>query len=121
LNADSASRNVATLAADPHSTLALYGHLLALRRERAALHSGTYVQTHTEGDIIAFERRHHQDQRLLVVLNLGGSPDHFTLPDDAREARLLLSTALDREGEAVHSVLDLRQAEGVILELLRPN
>jgi hypothetical protein len=41
------------------------------------------------------------------------------LPDDVRQARVLLSTELDRTGDAMHAVMDLRPAEGVILEVPR--
>jgi alpha-glucosidase len=119
LNADCTTRNVAALAADPRSILTLYRRLIAPRRVRAALHSGDYVATRTDGDVMAFERRHDQDRSLLVALNLGNVPQRLVLSVHATAARLLLSTELDREGEAVHSVLDLRPAEGVILELLR--
>jgi alpha-glucosidase len=118
LNLDHATRNVAALAADPHSMLSLYRRLIALRRDRAALHSGAYVASHTEGDVLAFERRHDQDRALLVALNFGALPRRVMLPDNVKDACLLLSTELDREGEAVHAALDLRPSEGVILELL---
>jgi alpha-glucosidase len=119
LNTDHATCNVATLAADPHSMLSLYRRLIALRRDRAALHSGNYIAGQSVDDVMTFERRHEQEPTLLVVLNLGGSARRLTLPDDAREARVLLSTELDRGGESVHIELDLRPAEGVILELSR--
>jgi alpha-glucosidase len=119
LNADHKTRNVAALSGDPHSLLSLYRRLIALRRERAALHSGSYVASHAEGDVLAFERRHDQDRSLLVALNFAMVPQRLTLPDDAPDARVLLSTELDRNDEAVHAILDLRPAEGVILELFR--
>jgi alpha-glucosidase len=120
LNADCATCNVAAETADAGSMLSLYRRLIALRRDRVALHSGVYVASHTEGAVIMFERRHHQAQDLLVALNLGDSPQRSTLPEKAPQARLLLSTALDREGEVVVGALDLRPDEGVILELSRP-
>jgi alpha-glucosidase len=118
-NADHTTSNMASLAADPHSMLSLYRRLIALRRERSALHSGTYVASRTEGDVMVFERRHEREHSLLVALNLGGSPQCLMLPVDAKDARVLLSTALDRDGEVVQPVLNLRPAEGVILELSR--
>jgi alpha-glucosidase len=117
LNADCAVRNVATLAADPRSILALYGRLIALRRQRPALHSGAYIAVHTEGDVLAFERRHEQDAPLLVALNLGSSTQQIPLPSNVVKARLLLSTELDRDGEAIDTALTLRPSEGLIVEL----
>ena len=117
LNADHVAANVATLTGEPHSMLSLYRRLLALRRGLAALHSGTYGGSHTEGDVLAFERRHDPGRRLMVALNFGRLPQRLRLPHDALDARLLLSTKLDREGEAMHATIDLRPEEGVILDL----
>jgi alpha-glucosidase len=119
LNGDHVIRNVAVQDADAHSMLSLYRRLIALRRQRMALHSGTYVASHTEGDVFAFERRYGNDHSLLVALNFGRLPQRLMLPDDVRQARVLLSTELDRTGDAMHAVMDLRPAEGVILEVPR--
>jgi alpha-glucosidase len=54
-----------------------------------------------------------------VALNLGHASQRLALPADAAGARLLLSTGLDREGEEMRAALELRPAEGIILELLR--
>jgi alpha-glucosidase len=119
LNGDHVIRNVAVQDADQHSMLSLYRRLIALRRQLVALHSGAYVASHTEGDVFAFERRYGNDHSLLVALNFGRLPQRLMLPDDVRQARVLLSTELDRTGDAMHAVLDLRPAEGVILEVPR--
>ncbi|HEY0185099.1 MAG TPA: alpha-amylase family glycosyl hydrolase, partial [Rhodopila sp.] len=118
LNADHATRNVATLTADPRSILTLTRRLIALRRERAALHSGACVEIRAEGDIMAFQRRDDREPTLLIALNLGLSGQRLRLPRDAAGARLLLSTGLDREGEAAAIDLILRPSEGVVLELV---
>jgi alpha-glucosidase len=118
LNANHAMCNVATLSADPGSILTLYRRLIALRRERAALHSGDYIATQSDGDVMVFERRDDRDRGLLVALNFSHLPQHLVLPARAAQARVLLSTALDREGEAVHAELNLRPTEGVILDVL---
>ena len=118
LNADHAVRNVAAMAADPGSILNFYRRLIALRREQAALHAGDFKAARAEGDVIAFERHHVGGRRLLVALNLGHVSRRLGLPAGVAGSRLLLSTHLDREGEDVRVTLDLRPAEGVILELL---
>jgi alpha-glucosidase len=119
LNPDRAERNLAVQAADSRSVLTLYRRLIALRREHAALQTGRYAAACTEGDVLAFERRHGQGARLLVALNLSHASQRLALPADAAGARLLLSTGLDREGEEMRAALELRPAEGIILELLR--
>jgi alpha-glucosidase len=108
---------VATLTAKPGSILSLYRRLIALRRHRASLHSGDIAGIHADGEVLVYERRHAKDRRLLVALNLGGSARHWVLPADAAKAQLLLSTELDRDGEILQDVVDLRPAEGVILEM----
>ncbi|WP_129793007.1 alpha-amylase family glycosyl hydrolase [Sphingosinicella sp. CPCC 101087] len=116
LNPDCEERNVARLSADPASILNLHRRLIALRRSHPALNRGDYVHAHVEGDLYAYERR-SGDERLLIGLNFGHRPQRLTLPGDAPEGRLLLSTALDREDEPVHGAADLRAAEGVIIRL----
>ena len=121
LNPDFAVRNLAGLAGDTRSILALYGRLIALRRQRPALHSGAYIAIHTEGDVLAFERRHELDAALLIALNLGSLPQQMPLPAHAGKARLLLSTELDRDGEAIEGGLNLRPCEGLIVEFQAPS
>jgi alpha-glucosidase len=133
LNTDRATRNVAAMKADPWSILTLYRRLIALRRERAALHAGSYVPVRSEGtdEVFAFERRAGDSaaggERLLVALNFSHASqvlrrrsDDLPAAGAAAGARILLSTALDREDEAVvGSELALRPFEGVIVELAR--
>jgi alpha-glucosidase len=115
LNADHATRNVATAAADPRSILALYRRLIAVRREHTALSVGSYATLHADIDVFAFERR-ARDARLLVVLNFASTEGRFSLPTDASDTRILLSTCLDRENEQIGVDGTLRAAEGVILQ-----
>jgi alpha-glucosidase len=117
LNPDHRTRNVDALAADPHSMLSLYHRLIALRHQRPTLQSGAYVARHADGDVFAFERRHDHDNNLLVALNFGESPQRMALPEDVGKARVLVSTWLDRENEAVAGTLELRPAEGVVVEI----
>jgi alpha-glucosidase len=116
LNADCASRNVAALAADPRSILTLYRRLIALRKEHAALQRGGYVKVSSDGAVFAFERR-LGTARILVALNIGGAAQEAALPADRPRGRLLLSTGLDREDDAMRPILLLSAAEGVIVEL----
>jgi alpha-glucosidase len=49
----------------------------------------------------------------VVALNLGAEP--VSLASDALDGEILLSTLMDRQGEKLHGVLDLRDNEGVII------
>ncbi|HEY3360170.1 MAG TPA: alpha-amylase family glycosyl hydrolase [Polyangia bacterium] len=101
--------NVVTLREDPRSLLTLHRRLLALRRAEPALSVGDYTPRDSHGDVFAFARA-AAGRRLTVTLNLGHEPHEAVLP----AGRVLLSTHLDREGDAVGGVVQLRPDEGII-------
>ena len=105
--------NVAAQRDDPASSLHLYRALLALRRSEAALSIGAWSPLTADGDLLAYERS-HAGRRLVVALNLGHGPLAADLP---AAGRILLSTHLDRDGEAVAGRVELRPDEGVIVEV----
>ena len=105
--------NVAAQIEDPTSMLALYRRLLALRRATPALEVGGYVPVPSSGDLLAYLRQDTQ-RRLLVLLNLGHQPQTFA---SETSGQVLLSTHLDREGEAVSGTISLRADEGLVVEL----
>ncbi len=113
LNDDWPTRNVAQMAASPHSILTLYRRLLATRRARAALSIGDFALLDAEGDVLAYERR-HGTERLIVALNLGGQPQRLRLPDWGSGCRPLLSTLADAAPVGDGTLL-LSGNEGVIL------
>jgi alpha-glucosidase len=113
LNADWPTRNVARMAAEPHSVLTLYRRLLSVRRTHPALSMGDFTLLDAEGDAIAYARR-HASERLVVALNLGTSPHRLQLPHWANDWRPLLSTLADMAPARDRSLL-LRGDEGVIL------
>lgn len=113
LNADWATRNMERQREDTDSMLLLYRRLLALRREREALSIGDFLPMEAEGEVLAYERRSRQD-RMLVVLNLGGTPERFDIPDWASDAQPMLST-LSGPPMIEGRTLALRPDEGLIL------
>jgi glycosidase len=113
LNADWPIRNVARMAQEPHSILALYRRLLAVRRAHPALAIGEFALLDSEGDVLAYERR-HDAERMIVALNLGGQSQRLELPDWASDCRVLLSTVADAAPIEDGAVL-LRADEGLIL------
>jgi len=105
--------NIAAQAKDPRSMLALYRALLALRRKEPALAQGAYALVTATDEVLAYERR-DGSRRLLVALNLGGTPQELrALPGPGT---LLLSTHLDRGGDAFGEALTLAGNEGVVGE-----
>ena len=113
LNADWRERNIEAFKRDAGSVLNLYRRLLALRRTHLSLSVGDISLLKTQGDILAYER-HSGDMRLLVALNLGGTPQIVSLPTWAQGGKVLLST-LDGSTIGQDANLALRPDEGVIV------
>ena len=90
LHADWAARNMAAQREDPRSMWRFTRELLALRHAHPALALGDYHAVDATGDVLAYERR-LGDDRLLVVLNLGATPQSFAIPEWAEGLRVLAS------------------------------
>ncbi|RYE04234.1 MAG: DUF3459 domain-containing protein [Sphingomonadales bacterium] len=88
LHADWAERNMAAQQADPRSMWRFTEKLLTLRHQYPALAIGDYHPIDATGDVLAYERR-HGDQRLLIVLNLGATPQPFAIPEWAEGLSVL--------------------------------
>ncbi|KAB8141143.1 DUF3459 domain-containing protein [Chloroflexia bacterium SDU3-3] len=113
LPADYAAHSVAAEQGDPRSMLTLVRRLIALRRASPALSVGSYAPLVGSGDVLAYVRE-ADGVRLAVALNLGNQAQVVPL---GAAGRVLLSTHLDREGEATDGTISLRPAEGVIVAL----
>jgi alpha-glucosidase len=79
VNADSASRNVAAQEADPASLLSWYRALIALRRSREELRSGSIGFLDLAPDLLAYERGAGTG-RILVLLNFSSKPLQVECP-----------------------------------------
>jgi len=112
---DAARFNVETERGDPGSMLSLYRRLLALRRDSDALTIGRYTTVHASGDVLAYMRE-AEDERYLVVLNLGPAPAEIMVPGPCRIA---LATGSDRADEHLEEKLHLDGDEGVLIEMQR--
>jgi alpha-glucosidase len=111
---DALRENVAGLAADKTSILNLYKALIALRRQWPQLVTGAYERVAAQGDILLYCRR-GEEGALIVALNFGPDAAAVTSSAIAFGSEILLSTFLDRKGETIEGVLDLRGNEGVII------
>jgi alpha-glucosidase len=114
LAADFVHENVANLDADSSSILSLYKALIALRRKLPQLVSGAYEPVAAQGEILLY-RRSGDGAVVIVALNLGAEPVSVTTNSIGNGCEILLSTFLDRQGEAIEGALDLRGNEGVIV------
>ena len=113
---DYAHENVANLSADTRSVLNLYRALIELRKATPDLVVGSYAPVATAGDLLAYKRE-YAGNALLIVLNLGAEPISIGSETMAFPGEILLSTNLDRAGEAVAGGLVLRGDEGLIIGL----
>ena len=111
---DYAQKNVADLGADRLSILSLYRALIKLRTQRPALVSGAYVPLAAEGELLLYKRQDNEGS-LLIALNLGNEPVSVRSGTIGFGCEILLSTQMDRQGEAIGETLELRGNEGVIV------
>jgi alpha-glucosidase len=106
--------NVVNLEADARSILNLYKRLIGLRKSSRPLVAGDYRPITAQGDLLIY-RREAEGQAVIVALNLGPAPVAVTTSAIRFGSSILLSTFLDREGERIEGVLDLRGNEGVVV------
>jgi len=111
---DFAQDNVVNLDADKRSILGLYKALIDLRKKSPQLVSGAYVPIAAQGDLLIY-RRQGDAEAVVIVLNMGAEPVSIASETARLGGVILLSTFLDRQGEKIHGVLDLRGNEGVII------
>ncbi|MDF2118557.1 alpha-amylase family glycosyl hydrolase [Roseiarcaceae bacterium H3SJ34-1] len=114
LSDDFAQDNVASLQADARSILSLYKALIALRKKLPALTSGDYAPIAAQDDLLLY-RRQCEGSAVVIALNLGARPISIASDVAGLAGEILLSTFLDRQGEKIRSVLDLRGNEGAII------
>ena len=114
---DPATRNVADQAADPRSLLSLYRRLITARRASPAIARGTHRSLFgIAPDVLAWLRE-SEDDRVLVLVNVGGSRrpcDLGRLQEDVGE--VLVATSV-RSGRVTLSGLTLEPLEGIALRL----
>jgi alpha-glucosidase len=111
LAADCAEVNVERLSAQSDSTLSLYRALISLRNANAALNSGRVENVASDGRVLRYER-FDQEQRFAILLNLSQTREVAAV----EPGEMVVSTHMDRNGEAVASNLSLRPFEGVVVK-----
>ena len=116
LTLDYQTKNVQAENSDPTSMLHLYRELIHLRKQRPALYAGSYTPVSVEPlDCFIFERN-HIEECYLIALNFSEISIKVNIPGFSN-GKLLLSTYLDRAGMAVANDIELRENEGVIIEI----
>ncbi len=115
---DSGTRNVAAQEGDPHSVLATYRALLALRRASPALQLGASSQVSGGPDVYAW-RREHEDQAFLCAVNFADRAGSFTLPaaGEGRSWQVRYDSADPTlPGPVAAGQVELRPLEAIVLE-----
>jgi alpha-glucosidase len=100
---------------DPGSMLSLHRALLQLRREHLALSLGSYRGYPSDDECLMFVRQ-HQATRILVVLNFSGNARSVRLPTEFNRGTVLYSNQPGRPNERVTDVIEIRSAEGLLIQ-----
>jgi alpha-glucosidase len=81
IGADAATVNVATESADPHSLLNWYSTLIAMRRDKPALHDGGIVMLDTRNpSVLSYARTAAADSKPIIVsVNMTAQPQTINL------------------------------------------
>jgi alpha-glucosidase len=106
---DAAARNVDAQRADAGSPLHLARDLIAVRRERDDLRSGSYETLAAPAGAWAYRR----GDGTAVALNLSGSP----VAVDGLSGRVLVATDRARDGATVDGALELAAWEAAVIAL----
>jgi alpha-glucosidase len=113
---DYQSCNVVAEQHDPRSFLMLTRALLTVRRSHSALTLGSYQTVEQENATCFVYQRQYANQCCLVALNFSAQEQIVTLPE-LGQARILLSTRVNREGPIPLTEIRLRENEGLLIEV----
>ena len=92
--------------------LSLYRALIRLRNANTALNRGSVEQVASDGRILRYQRV-DQEARFAVLFNLSQGREVTA----AEPGQIVISTQMDRDGEAVASNISLRPFEGVVIRM----
>ena len=109
---DAAARNVADQRTDPGSMLHLCRDLIALRRARPELGTGTYERLDAPAGVWAWRR----GDSMQVFVNLSGEATTLLAPG---RSRIAICTDRARDGERVKEDLSLGPWEAAVLRAAR--
>jgi alpha-glucosidase len=101
---------------DEDAMLLLYKRLIDFRQKEPALTIGNYRPAFSDNKMIAYIRE-HDNQRLLIVLNLSHSTSYFNPEHLPVKGTIELATHAELEGTQVSGTLCLGGDEGVVIRL----
>jgi hypothetical protein len=77
---------------------------------------GAYEAIAADADMLAYVRA-HEGRLFLVVLNLGTEPADFQMPAGTGGGKIVVCTAVQREGEEVAEAIEVQGNEGMVVEV----
>jgi alpha-glucosidase len=110
-------RNVEDQSAVPSSLLNLYRRLSRLRHRSPALSCGSYAPLDGAGPGVFAYLREGGGERYLIAVNFLDGPGEVALPEEATRARIVCTTALERESEELTGELQLGANEACVVRL----
>ena len=108
--------NVSVQMEEEGSMLQFYKRLIKLRIAEPALHSGNFRPLEASGNLLAYIRR-HEEQKWLIVLNLGSGKGSLTITEIEVRGKVELGTHPDKEAEKITNKISLRGNEGIVVRL----
>jgi glycosidase len=99
------------------SMLILTHTLLALRRSRTALNSGSYRGLESYSEVCYVYLRQSDHERLIVAINFSEEPQQISIAEPG-EGCMIFSTSACRKERINLAELKLQGHEGCIIELL---
>jgi glycosidase len=113
VGSDRAMRNVQSQLMDPDSHLNLYRRLQSLRRDSAALRTGSYLPVDpVPSECFVFERS-QGSERVIVAINFAAAP--LSIDTAGIAGRIAVSTQRVNEGNEVRGALHLLPYEAVVV------
>ena len=108
--------NVEIQSGDPDSMLNFYRRLIRVRKGNKVLQIGDYVPVEAKGDMLSYIRERNQE-RYLVVLNLGDNQEEFRPHLDQWEGTVVVGTKASWEGKVVHNTIPMEPNLGLLIAL----
>jgi alpha-glucosidase len=112
IGTDYAEVNVVALEQHEASILHLYRKLIDLRRRRRTLIDGRMQSVSADKSVLRYERRGEGD-RILMLLNMCMDPVRITI----ESGTILASTYFNRDGQKVSGVVEMKAAEGLVIDM----
>jgi len=108
--------NVSNQEKDENSTLSLYKALIRLRKNSETLKIGKYVPRKSSSPAIFSFERHHNGERLLVLVNFSENIEREIIhPSKGRESKIIFSTNTRKPAHNSSKIVELLPNEACVI------